>query len=65
VRVEVPTIIPAPPTDYSAYVNLLCDTLNGWANRNTGSRQAVLTAIFGVCMVVLEKTRRGESSDAS
>lgn len=62
VRTEVPTLLAARPSDYADYIKLLCDTLNGWANRNHEVHgTAVSDGKLGVGMVVLEKTRRGES----
>ena len=60
-RVNVPTILPARPADYSEYVKLLCETLNGWASEAYQVHgTAVSDGNIGVGMVVLEKTRRGE-----
>jgi len=60
-RAEVPTIIPAQRPDYAEYIEHLCGTLNGWANREYEVHGKVISdGDIGVGMVVLEKTRRGE-----
>ncbi len=60
-RVEVPTLLAARLSDYSEYIQLLCDTLNGWASQEYQVHgTAVSDGNLGVGMVVLEKTRRGE-----
>lgn len=60
-RVEVPTLLAAKPSDYSEYLTLLCDTLNGWANQQYQVHGTTVSDDkLGVGMVVLEKTRRGE-----
>ncbi len=61
-RAEVPTLIPVQQVEYSEYVKLLCETLNGWASKQyTVYGAAVPDAQIGIGMVVLEKTRRGEA----
>ena len=60
-RTEVPTIIPARRPDYAEYVEHLCGTLNGWANREYEVHgKAISDGDIGVGMVILEKTRQGE-----
>jgi hypothetical protein len=61
-RADVPTIRPSTSGQRTAYTQLLCDTLNGWASDvyQVHSRTTAAPAI-GVGLVVLEKTRRGES----
>lgn len=62
-RTEVPTILPAREGDYSEYVKLLCEVLNGWANpRYEVQGKAISNGKLGVGMVVLEKTVRGEEA---
>lgn len=57
---EVPTLLAARPSEYSEYIQLLCDTLNGWASQEFQVHgTAVSDGNLGVGMVVLEKTRRG------
>lgn len=59
-RPEVPTVKHSSSASRTSYTRLLCDRLNGWANREYSVQAHTFadTAI-GVGMVVLEKTRRG------
>ena len=57
----MPTITPARTPDYAEYIEYLCGTLNGWANRAYEVHgKAIFDGDIGIGMVVLEKTRRGE-----
>ncbi|OJW20127.1 MAG: type I restriction endonuclease subunit M [Planctomycetales bacterium 71-10] len=61
-RLDVPTLLPARPDDYADYVDLLCRTLNRWANAEYRVQGKSLADVhLGVGMVVLQKTRRGEA----
>ena len=61
-RVDVPTILPSTKEQRAAYTGLLCGTLNGWASKDQQVHgKAVADSDLGVGLVVLEKTRRGES----
>ena len=61
-RLDVPALLPARPDDYANYVDLLCRTLNDWANAEYRVHgKAVADSYLGVGMVVLQKTREGET----
>lgn len=61
-RLDVPALLPARPDDYEDYVDLLCRTLNDWANAEYRVHgKSVADGYLGVGMVVLQKTRRGET----
>ncbi|OJW23417.1 MAG: type I restriction endonuclease subunit M [Planctomycetales bacterium 71-10] len=61
-RLDVPALRPARPDDYGNYVDLLCRTLNDWANAEYRVHgKSVADGYLGVGMVVLQKTRRGET----
>jgi N-6 DNA Methylase len=63
-RAEVPTLVPARPVQYSEYIKLLCETLNGWASKEYEVHGAAVSdGKIGIGMVVLEKTRRGEDPE--
>lgn len=61
-RVNVPTLIPSGETQRAQYTDLLCDTLNAWANREYQVHgRSIADAALGIGLVALEKTRRGET----
>ena len=61
-KIDVPSLLPARPEHYADYIELLCRTLNAWANPDYRVHgKAVADANLGVGMVVLQKTRRAES----
>jgi hypothetical protein len=61
-RIEVPTLIHAKSTELAEYVELLCDTLNGWASGDSKVHgNAVADGRIGVGIVMLEKTRHDEA----
>ncbi len=58
---DVPTVHPSTETQRTAYTQVLCDTLNGWAKKDYQVHgKAGVAGGAGVGLVVLEKTRRGE-----
>ncbi len=60
-RIDVPALLPARPDDYAGYIDLLCSTLNGWANAKYRVHgKSMADGSLGVGMVVLQKTRREE-----
>ncbi|RUL89459.1 N-6 DNA methylase [Tautonia sociabilis] len=60
-RIDVPALLPARSDDYAAYIDLLCSTLNGWANAKYRVHgKSMADCSLGIGMVVLRKARRGE-----
>jgi len=56
---EIPTLKPCRPVDRRVYVNLLCATLNDWANpRYVVNGDAIADQNLGLGVVVLKKMRR-------
>ncbi len=61
-KMDVPTIKQSSNTLRASYAKLLCDRLNGWAQQDYRVHcKVVADSIFGVGMVVLEKTKRKEA----
>jgi hypothetical protein len=58
---DVPTTLSTNDERRAAYTQLLCDTLNGWANKEYEVQgKTAANASVGVGLIVLEKTHRGE-----
>lgn len=63
-RIDVPSLRPSRPDEFAGYLDLLCGTLNSWANANYRVQgKAVTEGNLGVAMAVLQKTRNGEEAD--